>query len=87
MLEGQQAAGVQGHQQLVALHDVQAEGPGTEDDPLGLAPQGEDHAVLVLGQERQAGRGGGGTGVRERDSSNILRTAGLLDTRSRNMQF
>ena len=57
VLEGQQTAGVQGHQQLVSLHYVQAEGPGAEDDPLGLAPQGEDHAVLVLGQERQAGRG------------------------------
>ena len=80
VLEGQQAAGVQGHQQLVTLHDVQAEGPGAQDDPLGLAAQGEDHAVLVLGQEGQAGGGGGGGGrgvvgererERERDSFNI----------------
>lgn len=54
MLESQQAARVEGHQHFSAFHDVEAEGPGAENDPLGLHTQGQHHAVLVLGQERHA---------------------------------
>ena len=54
VLKGQQAAGVQRHQHVSPFHDVQSEGPGADDDPLRLRPQGQHHPVLVLRQERQA---------------------------------
>lgn len=66
MLERQQAARVERHEDFSAFHDVQAEGPGAEDDPLGLHAEGQHHAVLVLGQERHAAAEGG---RRERRSS------------------
>lgn len=59
VLESQQAARVEGHQHFSAFHDVEAEGPGAENDPLGLHTQGQHHAVLVLGQERHAAVEGG----------------------------
>lgn len=60
VLEGQQATRVQRHQHFTSLHDVQSEGPGTDDDPLRLGAQGQHHPVLVLRQERQAVAGRGG---------------------------
>lgn len=54
MLESQQAPRVEGHQHFSAFHDVQAEGPGTEDDPLGFHTEGQHHAILVLGQDGHA---------------------------------
>lgn len=54
VLKSQQAARVQRHHHFSPFHDVQSEGPGTEDDPLRLHPKGQHHPVLVLRQDRQA---------------------------------
>lgn len=56
VLKGQQAARVERHQHFWAFHDVQPEGPGADDDPLRLRPQGQHHSIFVLRQERQAER-------------------------------
>lgn len=54
VLKGQEATRVQRHHHIAPLHDVQSEGPGADDDPLRLRPQGQHYPVLVLRQERQA---------------------------------
>lgn len=58
VLKTEQASRVQGHQDVASLHDVEPEGPGADDDPLGLRSQRQHHPVLILGQERQTGTGG-----------------------------
>lgn len=54
VLEGEQAAGIQWHQDIVSLHYVQAEGPDANDDPLRLRPQGQNNSALILRQNWQA---------------------------------
>lgn len=65
VLKCQQATGVQRHQHFAPFHDVQSEGPGTEDDPLRLHPKRQHHPVLILRQDRQAERERGGGGVKQ----------------------
>lgn len=54
VLKAEQPTRVQRHQHVASLHDVESEGPGADDDPLGLGSQGQHHPVLILGQEREA---------------------------------
>lgn len=54
VLEGQKAAGVERHQHLRTLYDVQTEGPGANNQPLlSCRSQGEHHAIIVLRHKRQ----------------------------------
>lgn len=67
MLEGQEATGVERHQHLGTLHDVQAEGPGTDDQPLlPRRSQRQHYAVIVLRHQRQTGHRGEQRQTRER---------------------
>ena len=52
VLEGQEAAGVEGHQHLGSLHNVQAKGPRAHDQPLlPLRTQRQHHAIIILGHQ------------------------------------
>ena len=78
VLEGEQAAGVEGQQHLWPLHDVQAEGLSVDDDAAVPSAQGQNHGSPIPRQHRQAaGRRGGGeeqigrASCRERVSSPV----------------